>query len=1511
MKQKFGASLKNKWACLVFVVGLVITTLVSYQVETSNNKRIEEAARQSLDNAAESILTRIKLYQYGLRSARGAVLTAGEHAVNRALFHRYSLTRDTDKEFPGARGFGFIRRIHPSEQAEFVEKARADDWPEFSIRKITPNSGERYVIQYIEPVERNRAAVGLDIASEQNRYSAANSSMLTGDVRLTGPITLVQATGLPQQSFLIMLPLYRGGKTPDSSAEREKLAFGWSYAPLIMAEVLADQRLDATQVLLSLSDVTEPAQPTMFFSNSDKSDSGLYQTKQLHRIYGRVWSFNFAVTPLFIKNLQLQSPLVIALIGSLMTLLMAALTGFISVNKMNKQHLHLEQTRLAAVVASSVDGIISTTLDGQILSWNHGAEDIFGYNSEEAVGTLITHLVIPEHFLQEEAKLFQHVAQGVSISNLETVRRKKNDALVDVSVSLSPIYSLDGKVTGVSKTVRDISKQKAAEIKINELNTNLEAQVKERTADLANLNLLFKNVLAAASEFAIIATDVEGKIQLFNTGAEKLLGYTAGEIIQKHTPVMFFKAEEIELRAAALSNQYQESIVGFRVLVHTSEIQGFESSEWLNVRKDGLGVPVSLVVTSMRNEQNEVVGYLCVARDITEQRKQQAELFAAQKQLIATSEQLTLAYQVAELGIWEWDLKDNALHWNDKMYQMYEHPLTLKQEGLQYSHWESRVHPDDRAVTAARLHDAVAGTADYEPTFRLSLPSGKTRYIQAAAYVKRDEYGKSVKVIGINRDITAEHELEKSLREAKTAAEASSTAKSMFLANMSHEIRTPMNAVLGMLQLIKTTELSRQQDDYTSKAQIAAKSLLNVINDILDYSKIEAGKLELECHPFQIDDLMRELAVVLSPNLGKKNVELLFDIDTTLPDVLRGDRLRLQQILVNLAGNAIKFTETGEVVVRLQQLHIQNNNCLLRVSVTDSGIGISHEQQRIFDGFTQAEASTARKYGGSGLGLVISKQMIHLMGGELQLKSEVGKGSCFWFDLSLPIEVNPVQEDTTHYSISSDVNVLIVDDNEAALEVLAHSVEQFGATVFKARSGEEALTQFTQCMEKKQTIHAVLMDYRMPGMNGLNAAREIKNRGGIEQVPVIVMVTAFGREEIIHAQQAEDKVFESYLTKPVTAKQLYSLLKRAIAGDEMALSTRILPTQSKLRLQGIHLLLVEDNEFNRLVATELLQNEGATVDVAIGGQEGVDAVLSGVTEYDLVLMDVQMPSIDGLEATKRIRAKSGFAQLPIIAMTANVYLSDQEACLQAGMNAHLGKPLDSEKIIECILHFTKPTSASVLQQPNVIATIKDDTGADHKTLESILKRFGGNATFFKRLLTSFETNFEQQLLSLQDAVDKKDWDALLALLHTLKGTSGTAGLSSLYQMVCELETGFKLAHARTDARCETLSIGLVSNLRQLAMSELSDIHRLLATLPEESAATPLVVSTEKLNLKLTQLKRYLKAGNLKAIDMAQDLKVILQGNGSVQEELQMMSDAVEALDFETAIVQLTSLMEKL
>ena len=1526
MNNFFGVFVKYRWSLLVFLLGIMLSSFMSYDTQRKNTEHIREIMEESLDAASDSILTKVKLYQYGLRGARGSVLTLGEHGVSRESFYRYSLTRDVDVEFPGARGFGFIRRVPVNEIDQFLAKARADGWPEFSIRELTPHSGERYVIQYIEPVERNKAAVGLDIASERNRYGAAKSAMQSGEVRLTGPITLVQASGLPQQSFLILMPLYRSMKTPETVSERERQAFGWSYAPLIITDILSHIRVDTSKFILTLEDVTEPDNPVRFFSNAADDNTGSYPLETVQQIYGRSWRFNFSAQPAFIQSMQLQSPGNVGLFGVLSSLLLTWLVSLIEINQRNKQLLFKQQATLVSLVESSADGIISCTLDGKVLTWNKGAEALFGYARDEAVSKKLQSLIAQPMIADELSVKLKSVATGQSITNYDTVYQTKNGALIDVSITLSPIYAPDGGVVAASKTVRDISAQKIAEAKVHELNANLEAKVTQRTAEIASLNLMFTNVLAAASDFSIIATDDEGVIQLFNRGAELLLGYSADEVMGQ-TPLLFHSVEELTLRQGATGNQHSPmSGPNFLTLISLSH-QDNSGNEWRYLHKNGRQIEVSLVVTAIRDDEQKLVGYLFIATDITLQKQKQTELIATQQQLLSQTEQLLLAYKVAELGIWEWRLDNNSLDWSDKMFELYEQPSELNQNGLNYSHWESRVHPDDREATTALLHDAVDGIAEYASIFRLQLPSGKVRYIQGGAYVLRDALGAALRVVGINRDITAERELELQLRESKQNAEAANSAKSMFLANMSHEIRTPMNAVLGMLQLIQSTELSMQQHDYTNKAQIAAKSLLNLINDILDYSKIEAGKLELEQHAFSTEALLRELAVVLSPSLGKKNVELLFDIDRNLPDIIEGDRLRLQQVLVNLASNAIKFTADGEIIIQLTQLQSDNTKTRIRFSVLDTGIGISPSQQkRIFDGFTQAEASTTRQYGGTGLGLVISKRIIELMGGELQLQSTPGQGSCFWFDVEFAVasiaDVDVDVDVARSIAIGPDTTVLIVDDNESALEILQKTVEQLGAHVLVARSGEEALASVEHCVKTKQKLHAVLMDYRMPGMNGLEVAQCIRAKSGASSLPVVIMVSAFGRDEIIKAQTTGVVPFAAFLTKPVTPVQLGVLLERSLSGETFAPSLRVQPKQSTSPLHGLHLLLVEDQEFNRIVASELLENEGAVIDIAVGGLEGIEAVTQGDISYDLVLMDVQMPMVDGLEATRRIRADARFASLPIIAMTANVCASDQEDCIKAGMNGHLAKPFDLDKVIETILYFTDKTR----NRDSDLAMLADnaenssDNPAEQialqqlqfeqKDLATLLKPFGGKEVFYRRLLQVFEANFASQLVSLQEKIAQNDHQEVLALLHSMKGTSGTIGLATLYQTICQLEIQCKQHLDQATSTLNTLYTGLTERIDFIAQRELSDIHQLLAQQDElkaEVVFTPATFSKDDIINMLSPLKPYLEAGNLKALTLAEQLKEKFVGHEQLLIQTGALFEAIEQLKFDHALLELSKL----
>ena len=488
-------------------------------------------------------------------------------------------------------------------------------------------------------------------------------------------------------------------------------------------------------------------------------------------------------------------------------------------------------------------------------------------------------------------------------------------------------------------------------------------------------------MLQAASEISIIVTDINGLITVFNTGAEQMLGYQATEVVGIHSAEILHAPEEVIARGHELSEEYGALIEGFDVFIYMTTRQAAETREWSYIRKNGTRVIVSLSITAMRDSSDEITGYLGIATDITMQKSQQ-------QQLIATRDQLLMAADVAKLGIWSWTLADDSLQWNLMMFELYAQPKALNEIGLNYIHWYSRVHPEDREEIVSCLNKAIDLEIHFSPVFRILRPDGMIRYIQADAYVERDIEGKAIRVTGINLDMTEQREFEKNIIFAKQQAEQASVAKGQFLANMSHEIRTPLNAVLGMLQLLQKTDLQERQREYVGKTQIAAKSLLGLLNDILDFSKIEAEKLQLDLHVFDLEKLMRDLAVVLMVNEDEKDVEVMFEVDPLLPSLLIGDRLRIQQILINLAGNALKFTQQGQVVIKLSKISSHHNQISIRIEISDTGIGINpDEQSHIFEGFAQAEASTTRRYGGTGLGLVICKRLVDLMGGELKLES--------------------------------------------------------------------------------------------------------------------------------------------------------------------------------------------------------------------------------------------------------------------------------------------------------------------------------------------------------------------------------------------------------------------------------------------------------------------------------------------------------------------------------------------
>ena len=528
------------------------------------------------------------------------------------------------------------------------------------------------------------------------------------------------------------------------------------------------------------------------------------------------------------------------------------------------------------------------------------------------------------------------------------------------------------------------------------------------------------------------------------------------------------------------------------------------------------------------------------------------------------------------------------------------------------------------------------------------------------------------------------------LRAANRRAEDATAMKSMFLANMSHEIRTPMNAVIGMAYLALKTPLSEKQRDYVSKIHNAGTSLLGVINDVLDFSKIEAGRLDIEAVDFRLDDVIASVTSITAQKAQDKGLEFLVDVADSVPPNLVGDPLRLGQVIANLVNNAIKFTEQGDVYLRADLLEEVGERVRLRFSVKDTGIGMTPEQAaRLFQPFSQADGSTTRKHGGTGLGLTICRRLVELMGGEIWLESAPGAGSTFLFTVSVGVSSGLARSRVATEQLRA-VSALVVDDNAAARDILVHALVGVGARVDAVSSGEEAIAAVRQ-HDSDRPYDVIFMDWRMPGMDGIQATRLIKEDPSLTTRPAVVLVTAFGREEV--REEAERIQMDGFLLKPVTPSMLFDTLVALFAGSRQD-GTAPAPAADRHadRLRGMRILLAEDNEINQQIAVELLEGVGATVEVANDGVDAVRKVLSQPMppNYDVVLMDLQMPEMDGYQATREIRSDARFASFPIIAMTAHATIEERQKCLGAGMNGHVSKPIDPSSLFDTLERLAGP-----------------------------------------------------------------------------------------------------------------------------------------------------------------------------------------------------------------------------
>jgi PAS domain S-box-containing protein len=692
----------------------------------------------------------------------------------------------------------------------------------------------------------------------------------------------------------------------------------------------------------------------------------------------------------------------------------------------------------------------------------------------------------------------------------------------------------------------------------------------------------------------------------------------------------------------------------------------------------------------------------------------------------------------------------------------------------------------------------------------VTYPDGTEALLETVRSPLRDEQGNLLGILAIGRNITQRKIAEEETRRAKDLAEEATRMKSDFLANMSHEIRTPMNAIIGMSHLALKTDLTPRQRDYITKVQGSGQHLLGIINDILDFSKVEAGKLTVETADFELEALLDNVSNLITEKSSAKGLELVFDISPEVPRRLVGDSLRLGQILINYANNAVKYTDKGEVVISARVQERGPNDVLLHFSVTDTGIGLTEEQQsRLFQSFQQADSSTTRKYGGTGLGLAISKNLAELMGGKVGVESAIGQGSTFWFTVRAGIgqarsrELVPVMD-------LRNRRALVVDDSDSARAVLTDMLQGMTFTVVEASSGQAAIQAVQQAAQSGEPFDIVYLDWRMPEMDGIETARHLKALN-LQQAPFIVMATAHGREEVL--KQAESVGIEEVLLKPVNASMLFDTTMGALSGQQAEprhIGAANTNDKALAAAKGARILLVEDNDINQIVAREVLQDAGFVVEVADNGQVGLDMV--GQHQYDLVLMDMQMPVMDGVTATQEIRKLSRLAGLPIVAMTANAMQRDRERCLAAGMNDFVTKPINPEELCAVLLKWIKlPAKADVTAQPAlaapapVVPTVAESAPvtataavdvplfAQVPGLDAVtgMRRMMGKKPLYLAMLRRYVDGQRSCPAELRHALDHGDWPTAERLAHSARGASGNIGALRVPEHAQALELAIK------------------------------------------------------------------------------------------------------------------------